>query len=386
MKVSRSFLWWLGLGVLVLALLFWFVWPKPVLVETAKVEPATVVASFTEDGETRAHERYVVAAPVAGRLLRVDLHEGDPVRVGQRLAQLAPAPLAAGERGETLARLLAAQALLAEAEQRAARARAEHAQAVRDRRRIEDLLANKFVSAQALEQAQLNEATLAREADAAAAHARAAAGDVAAVRALLASENAKAPLIALLSPADGRVLRVVEQSERVLPAGTPVVTVGDPTRLEAVVDVLSSDGARLAPGTAVVLSEWGGAPFEARVRLVEPAAFTKVSALGVEEQRVNAILDLPQVPPGLGDAFRVEARFIVGRKDAALSVPVGALFKRGEQWSVFAIEGGRARLRAVELGLRGNERAEVLKGLATGESVVVYPGNDLSEGARVRAR
>jgi HlyD family secretion protein len=248
------------------------------------------------------------------------------------------------------------------------------------------LLANKFVSAQALEQAQLTEATLAREADAAAAHARAAAGDVAAVRALLASESAQTPPLVLVSPANGRVLRVVEQSERVLPAGTPVVTVGDPAQLEAVVDVLSSDGARLAPGTPVVLSEWGGAPFEAQVRLVEPAAFKKTSALGVEEQRVNVILDLPKVPAGLGDAFRVEARFIVSRKDAALTVPVGALFRRGEQWSVFAVEAGRARLRAVELGLRGNERAEVLNGLAAGESVIVYPGNDLAEGARVRAR
>ena len=169
--------------------------------------------------------------------------------------------------------------------------------------------------------------------------------------------------------------------------GTVIATVGDASALEVVIDVLSNDAVRVKPGMTMRLTGWGGAqPVEAVVRLVEPAAFRKVSALGVEEQRVNVIADLREVPPGLGDAYRVDARIVVARKPDALRLPVGALFRRDGRWTVFAVEAGRARAKAVEVGLLGAREAEIAGGLAERDVVVLYPGNDLAEGARVSTR
>jgi HlyD family secretion protein len=184
----------------------------------------------------------------------------------------------------------------------------------------------------------------------------------------------------------GRVLRITEKSERTVIYGTVLVTVGDPSALEIVVDVLSNDAVRVKPGMRVILTGWGGSEIEAVVRTVEPAAFKKVSALGVEEQRVNVIADFKSVPPGLGDAYRVDARIVVAEKADALRVPAGALFRRDGKWHAFVVEGGRLTLRAVEAGLRGARDVEVVSGLAAGERVVLYPGNDLAPGLRVAPR
>jgi HlyD family secretion protein len=387
---------WTALGALaVVALVVWLLRPEPIEVDVDTAGRATVLVSVDEDGETRARDRFVVAAPVAGRLLRIDLREGDAVRAGQAVARLAPAPLAAAERDSTRARLASAQSLAAEAGELLARARVAQAQAREERRRLEQLVRQQFVSDQALEQARLAEASRERETEAARARLHAAEAEAAAVRALLAPERASAPLLSLTAPADGRVLRVHERSERVLPAGSPVLTVGDPAQLEVVVDVLSSDAARIRPGMRVVLANWGGPEIaDARVRTVEPAAFTKVSALGVEEQRVNVVIDLPaRLPSGavLGDGYRVDARIVTAQADDVLSVPTAALFRRaapgqGEAWTVFVLERGRVVQRTVELGLRGVARAQVLSGLAQGDAVVLYPGNDVADGVRARAR
>jgi HlyD family secretion protein len=378
------------------ALVGWLLLPAPVEVDVEAARRAPVVVAVDEDGETRARDRYVIAAPVAGRLLRIDLHEGDPVRAGQAVAQMAPTPLAASERENTAARLRAAQAQAVEAGELAARAKVALAQARSERRRLEQLVTQRFVSDQALEQARLAEAARQRDVDAALARVRAAEADAAAVRALLMPERGQATLLALVAPVDGRVLRVHEKSERVLAVGSPVMTVGDATQLEIVVDVLSSDAARIRPGMRVSLTNWGGPEIaDARVRTVEPAAFTKVSALGVEEQRVNVIIDLPpQLPAGaiLGDAYRVEARIVLAEAADTLSVPAAAIFRRGtdatgaDTWAAFVLEGGRIRLRMLQLGLRGATRVQVLGGLAEGEPVVLYPGNDVAEGVRARAR
>jgi HlyD family secretion protein len=190
----------------------------------------------------------------------------------------------------------------------------------------------------------------------------------------------------VLSPINGRVLRVLEESQRIVPAGLPLLVVGDPSRLEIVVDVLSTDAVRIRPGATLFVEDWGGEQaLEARVRRVEPSGFTKTSALGVEEQRVNVIADLLEPAPGLGDGYRVEARIVVWEADNVLRVPASALFRQGQRWSVFVLDAGRARLRAVDVGERGTLQVQVLGGLSEGERVVVHPSDRVADGVRVEA-
>jgi HlyD family secretion protein len=387
MTLSKRTLQTAGVALAIVALLAWWAWPQPRLVETARVVRGPVQVTIEEDGETRAIERYGVAAPVAGRLLRVVLREGDAVKAGQVVAEIAPLPISAADRDLLEAKLESARALKLEAEERVRRAEADAAQAERERVRVADLVARKFMSEQALEQAEVTARTRATDVKAARSRAAAAAADVEAAYATLASVRAKSPTVRATSPVDGRILRIVEKSERVVQPGTVLVTVGDPQALEIVVDVLSNDAVRVKPGMRMLLTGWGGTEaVEAFVRTVEPAAFRKISALGVEEQRVNIIADFKSVPPGIGDAYRVDARIVVAEKADALRVPVGALFRRDGKWTVFLVEGGRATARTVELGLRGAREAEITAGLAEKDEIVLYPGNDLSEGARVRPR
>jgi HlyD family secretion protein len=195
------------------------------------------------------------------------------------------------------------------------------------------------------------------------------------------------PLIQLRAPVAGRVLRVIEKSERVVTAGTPILTVGDPKQLEIVADVLSTDAVKIQPGMPVLLEGWGGDhPIQARVRLVEPGGFTKVSALGIEEKRVNVISDFVDPPGPLGDGYRVETRTVTWSGEKVLKVPQSALFRQGSGWSVFAIEGGRAIRRDVEIGHRNQAAAEILNGLSVGEEVILHPSNQLNDGVRVRAQ
>jgi len=284
------------------------------------------------------------------------------------------------------AKLGAARALKLESEERVRSAQVDAKQAERERVRVADLVAKKFMSAQALEQADVAVQTKAADLLAARARAVAAAADVEAARAALTAVREKAPTVRVVSPVNGRVLRIVEKSERVLQPGTVLVTVGDPSALEIVIDVLSNDAVRVRKGMRMLITGWGGAEVEAVVRTVEPAAFKKISALGVEEQRVNVIGDFRSVPEGVGDAYRVDARIVVAEKADALRVPVGALFRRDGKWTVFLLAGGRLAAHGVDLGLRGSRNAEVLAGLAENDEVVLYPGNELSEGMRVVAR
>ena len=349
------------------ALLAWWAWPSPRLVETARVGRGPVQVAIEEDGETRAVDRYGVAAPVAGRLLRVVLREGDAVKAGQVVAEIAPLPLSEADRDLLEAKLESAKALKLEADERVRRAETDAAQAERERVRVADLVAKKFMSDQALEQAVVAVQTKAADLKAARARAIAAAADVEAARATLVAVRAKTPTVRVTSPVNGRVLRIVEKSERVLQPGTVLVTVGDPQALEIVVDVLSNDAVRVRPGMRMLITGWGGPEIEAAVRLVEPAAFRKISALGVEEQRVNVIGDFKAVPPGIGDAYRLDARIVVAEKPDALRVPVGALFRRNGKWTVFVVDGGRLAARGVELGLRGARDAEIVAGLSDKE-------------------
>jgi HlyD family secretion protein len=409
-----------GIGVLLAsavgAAIFAFL-PKPVPVETALAAAGPLVVSIDEEGRTRARDRYTVAAPTAGRLERVTLHAGDPVTRGQGLAVLHLAPLDPREREAAEGRLHAAEALRREAAENAARAAADTARAVadteqaaRDRERAEQLQSRGYIPLQELEQARSGE-TAARSAETAARKSaeaarfrvEAAASEVEVAKAaLLAGEEDAADgrrRLTLRAPVDGRVLRVLEESERVVPAGTPIIEIGDPSRLEVVVEVLSTDAVRVRPGMPVHLAGWGGeGTLPASVRTVEPAAFTKVSALGVEEQRVNVIADIAAPPGLLGDGYRVEGRIVTWSAVSVLKVPASALFRRaaapgsaplpGENrdWAVFAVVAGRARLRPVEPGHRTAAEVEILKGIAAGERVVLHPPNELHDGVRVATR
>lgn len=372
-----------GAGALV-----WAFAPTPLAVDVAEVQTGPLRVTVDEDGEARAHDRYAIAAPVAGRLMRPELHEGDEVAAGHVVAEIAPLPLSVRERDEQAARVTAAEALQREAQERVRRAQADYEQARRERERIERLVAEGFVSPQAAEQARVAEATRANELEAARYRAQSAAADVQVARAgLTAIDAARAPgaVLQLRAPVAGRVLRVLEKSERVIGVGTPILVIGDPSRYEIVLDVLSTEAVKVRPGMPVLIEGWGGAlPIHARVRLVEPAAFTKVSALGVEEQRVNVIADFVDSPGPLGDGYRVEGRIVIWEKADALKLPTSSLFRTAAGWAVFTVEEGRARRRSVDIGQRNALEAQILGGLAAGAVVVRHPPNRLEDGARVR--
>jgi HlyD family secretion protein len=374
------------LALIVIALI-----PSPIPVEVARVSRGPIMVTIDEEGEARAHDRYVIASPVAGRMRRVELHDGDLVKAGQVVAAITPLPLDERERTEALARVKAAEALKREADERVSRARADYDQARRERERAESLLESGVISKQSFEQARNLQTTLGNEMEAARFKAQAASADVQAAKAALIAVDARrmqdAGVIELRSPVPGRVLRVVEKSERVVTAGTPLIVVGDPERLEVVVDLLSTDAVKVRPGMTVLLENWGGeGALRARVRTVEAAAFTKLSALGIEEQRVNIVADFVDPPGLLGDGYRVEARTILWQASDILKIPASALFRSGEGWAVFALDQGRARKREVRIGHRSHFEVELLDGLEEKTEIIIHPANTIEDGARVEAR
>jgi HlyD family secretion protein len=342
--------------------------------------------TIDEDGMTRVRNRFVIAAPVAGRLERLTLREGDEIAMGQVVARIAPLPLDSSSYRIASARLRSAEALRNEAASRISQARVALDQARNAERRREALLEAGAVSAEQREQAAAE--TRMRESDLAAAIAlsRSATAEVQAARAvMLPSEGGTAGIIAVRSPAKGRVLRIPEKSERVVAASAPIVELGDAKALEVVADVLSSDAVRLQPGSAVQIVEWGGDdPLDGRVRSIEPSAFTRVSALGVDEQRVNVLVDLLNPPKSLGDGYRVEIKATVWESADVLTLPSSALFQRGGKWAVFVVEDGRARVRNIAVGHRAEAIVEVMSGIKQGERVVLFPSDKVDEGSRVR--
>jgi HlyD family secretion protein len=363
--------------------------PKPVDVDVATARRATLEVEIDEDGRTRVLDRFVVSAPISGTLERVELEAGAPVAAGDAIARIRapdPALLDPRTRDEAKARLAAAIARSKQTEAMIARATALRDQTARDADRAIKLADRGAITAADRERDELA-ARVADEDLATAVTARAAAlADVDAARAILrgGSGPAAEPAV-VLAPADGRVLRVVRDSAGPVLAGQPLLELGDPRRLEVVIDVLSSDAARITPGMEVALEGWGGDPLLAHVREIEPSAFTKVSALGVEEQRVDVIARVDDPPGALGDGYRVDARVITWRGDA-LIVPSSAVFRDRGGWAVYAIDRGRARLRPVELGHRGRLDVEIVKGLDAGATVVLHPSDRVTDGVKVAAR
>jgi HlyD family secretion protein len=355
----------------------------PVEVVTAARD--TLRVTVQEEGITRVRDRFVIAAPVTGRLQRIRLDEGEGVSAGELVARISTAPDDPRTRDVTRAQLDAAEARRRQMEAEVEQALAQADQAEREATRRAELAEAGALSREEMEHAQLQATTARRRAEAAGAALRAAEADVAAMRASLQGGGEESgAVVGVSAPASGTVLRVLERSERVVPAGTPLLELGDAGGLEVVVDVLSADAVRIRPGNEVRVEDWGGErPLVGRVRMVEPAAFTEVSALGVEEQRVNVIVDLLDSPPELGANYRVEASIVTWQDVDVLTVPTSALFQRDGVWHLFTVEEGRAQLRAVEVGHRGADAAEVLSGVEEGDEVVVFPSADVEDGVRV---
>ncbi|HEV2387903.1 MAG TPA: efflux RND transporter periplasmic adaptor subunit [Candidatus Acidoferrales bacterium] len=390
--MKRAIRAWVWASVLVAVAIagFLFLRPRPVPADVAQVSRGPMMVTVEEEGETRIHDHFVISAPVAGRLLRIYLHAGDGVVPGQIVARLLPAPIEPRQRAELVAQVAAAAATKREASAQVERAQNEHEQQQRDRSRAEQLASSGVISRKALEQAQTAEVTGGKALDAARNRVEAAASQEAAAQARLLEAERSGPagvVVAVKSPLKGRVLRLLQQSERVVSAGEPLLDLGYSPRLEVVTDVLSTEAVKVHPGDPVQLEGWGGSKkIRARVRLVEPSGFTKVSALGIEEQRVNVVIDFVDPPGPLGDGYRVEARIIVWQAQSVVKLPTSALFRQGQSWAVFAVEGGRAHLREVEIGHRNASEAEVLGGINAGGTVILHPTNQIEEGIRVGTR
>jgi HlyD family secretion protein len=383
-----------ALTLLVIAFL-----PKPVPVEISSVVRGSFQQTVEEEGKTRVRERYVVSAPLAGHLLRIQLEEGDPVRRGGLLAVIvpgAPALLDVRTERELQERLGAAEDERRRAGASVERARAALDQAKADVERTRQLAKGGLVSPAQLERDELNVELRSREMEAVQFEHNVAEHQVELAKAALlrAQQGMKANAVderlEIRSPVPGRVLRVLQESEGMVALGTPLLEIADPSDLEVVADVLTTDAVQIQPGMPVRIERYGGGfPLEGRVRLIEPSAFTKISALGVEEQRVNVVMDL--VSPfekwkALGDGYRVETQIIIFSEENAVKVPVSSLFREGEQWAVFVLSSGRAHKRIVKIGRRGGSEAMVEQGLEPGEQVIVYPSDAVQDGVRVKPR
>ena len=373
--------------------------PRPIPVDIAAVSRGSLRVTVDEEGRTRVRDRYVVATPADGRLLRLALKEGDAVKQGAVVARIQPASLDPRARAAAESRLEATRDRKREADALVARARAALLQARRSASRAERLLSEHMISSEEAEQSALAATTRAEELAAAESAAEAAGHDLEVARAALLGEmrgtaemhvvdcGSDAPCLELYAPVTGAVLRILQESERTVLAGTPLLEVGDPHDLEIVADVLSTDAVKVNPGAIVLVDDWGGsATLRARVRRVEPSGFTKLSALGVEEQRVNVIADFVDPPGPLGDGYRVEVQIVVWEADDVVRVPASALFRDADTWQVFVVERGRARRRAVDIGARGTFDAEARGGLGPGEIVIVHPSDRVEDGVRVDAR
>lgn len=359
--------------------------PNPIEADSTSVRRGPLRVTVEEEGETRCRIRYVVAAPITGRLERVSLDEGQTLAKGEVVGRMYPPPIDSRQKAEAQARVTAAESSLEEAQALMNVARAEAEQCGRSRARAERLVEDGLISREQYEMAETTERTAAETVKASVSRVERARAEVMQARTALIAAGTEiwSKPLTLYSPARGIVLRVFEESERIVAAGTAILEIGDASALEVVVDVLSSDAAAIHAGAEVELNGWGGTVLRGRVRTVEPAAFTKLSALGVEEQRVNVIVDFAEAASEIGVGYRVHARIVIWTGDDVLKVPTGALVRSGEDWGVFAVVEGRARLHRIVVGHRNQLEVEVLAGLVEGEQLVVHPPSDLVDGARV---
>ena len=396
---TKRLLFWAPLALALAVAVAWLFRPAAVAVDFANVGRGPLTVSVSDEGETRVRDMYVVSAPVPGRMRRIDLEAGDTVVADQTVvAQIEPSDpsfLDVRSAAEARASLDAAAAGRTHAEAQVRRAQAELDFAKSELERIRVLAKSHTVSANDLDAAE----SRAKAADAVLAEARAqikvrqSEYEVARARLMTPASrkgSADCDCVSVYSPVSGDVLRIVKESEGVVQSGAPLVEIGDPNKLEVVVDLLSADAVRVQPGQRAIIEAWGGPmPLEGVVRRVEPFGFTKVSALGIEEQRVNVLIDIKeprQQWQRLGHGYRVEPRIVLWETRDVVKVPLSALFRQGQQWAVFVDQGGRARLRVVEIGHENGLEAEVVSGLEPGERIVLHPGDRVSPGTRLAER
>ena len=400
MKISRTHWKLAATALLIIAALAYAFAPRAIPVELARVTAGPLRVTVDDDGRTRIRERYVVSAPLGGQLRRIELHPGDEVVAGRtHIATIEPAApelIDPRARAQLEARRQVAETQVQLAGPRIERARAAQELAQAELTRAQTLLAEQALSRQEFDRVR-EAARAANEESRSAEYARQIAGfELEQARAALLRSTPErrgrdhAWALCVRSPIDGRVLRVFHEDAAVVPASARLVELGDPVDLEAEIDVLSSDAVRIRPGARVTFEHWGGdIPLEGRVRVVEPAGFLKISALGVEEQRVNVIVDFvapPEQRRALGDAYRVEARIVVWENESVLKVPVGALFRTGNDWMVFAARAGRARLTRVEVGHSNGRETEIVHGLKAGDDVILHPSDKIADGVGIRVR
>jgi HlyD family secretion protein len=398
-KLRRIFLQFTAVLLTVGSLAYSF-WPRPIEVDVARASRGSLRVTVDEDGKTRIKERYVVSAPLAGQLQRISLRAGDSVVAGKTLLAVIepgdPGLLDDRSRTQAEARVKAAEAARKQAVARLERARFAHDLAVKELQRFRQMVIGRETTYQDLESAEHKERMAQEDTKASQFAIQIADFELDLARAALVRTRPRSPGDAdtwrfeIHAPVSGRVLRVLQESCAIVTPGQQLLEVGDPSDLEVEIDVLSSDAVKIAPGAKVILEHWGGdAPLIGQVRVVEPSGFMKRSALGVEEQRVNVIIDFvdpPEKRRRLGDAYRVEARIVVWSADSVLKVPSGCLFRRGEDWAVFAIGDGRAHLRRVAVGRSNALETEITSGLEDGASVILHPGDKIQPDIRVLPR
>jgi len=395
----RRYAGWLVLVALVAAGLVYAFLPQPVLVDQATVQRGPLLVTIGDEGKTRVRDVYTVSAPVGGRMLRIDSKVGDLVRANDTVLAVLeptdPAFLDARRLSQAQAEVNAAEAALVQAEAERQRAQAELDYADAELRRIRVLAERGNVSISALDRANMARRTNQAALNTAKAALQVRRSQLETARAALIGPTQRLSggedcCINLTAPVTGRILRVVQKSEQVVKAGTSLIEIGNPADLEVVVDLLSADAVQVVEGADVLLTDWGGgAVLPGRVRTVEPYGFTKVSALGIEEQRVNVVIDFTgdaAARARLGHGYRVEVRIVVWRGSDVVKAPIGALFRSGSDWAVFVVEDGRARLRRLSIGRSNGEEAEVLDGLAPGDRVVLHPSDRVVDGSRLQAR
>jgi len=385
---------WIGLALLAFLGFAWAFSPRAIAVDAAPVTRGDLTVTVSDDGMTRVRDVFVLSAPLDGTMTRVEVEPGDQVTENETVIStirpLLPPLLPARTTAQLKSAVASAEAALIAARADAERLQAEHERLVRDLDRAKALLVSATVSQQAVDNAIAAE----REGYLAVRSAEAVIGmrrqELAAARAALMPSQAQNgnDTVAVKAPLSGQILEIDRESEGPIAQGTPIVEIGDLNSLECVADFLSEEAVRVKPGDKVQFSDWGGDPLPGRVRRVEPAGFTKISALGIEEQRVNIVMDLdnPADRQNLGHGYRFVANIVVWQGDDRLIVPMSALFRDADGWAVFVIANGRAHWRNVEVGHTNRLNAEILGGLNEGDSVVVHPPRQLERGAKVKVR
>ncbi|MEO8617608.1 MAG: HlyD family efflux transporter periplasmic adaptor subunit [Luteolibacter sp.] len=392
--IRRSFPW-LG-GFAIISLILWGLWPKPVIVETGTVARGTLTVRVSEEGKTRVRNRYVVAAPVAGRMRRVPFKPGDVVKAGETiLTAIEPvvAPLLDPRaRAQAEAVVSMREASRKQAAESLAATRAASKMAEAELERVRSVTRSGTMSQSDRDRVEMESSMRAAEVRAAEFSQQVADYELAQARAALERPEASniGNLVEVKSPVSGRILKVMQESEMVVTPGVQILEIGDPADIEIEAEILSRDAVAIHPGDSAEIDQWGGEnPLKGRVRRVEPAAFTKISALGVEEQRVIVLSDLvdpPEAARGLGDRYRVEVRVAVWHAEDILIVPAGSLFREGNAWKTYIFIGGKAKLTPIEAGHSDGRYTEILSGVNAGEEVLLHPPDTVKDGTAVTRR